>query len=134
MKAIILGGLLVASASPPNGVLAASKKAAAKKSSKPHMDLGTTLEGVWFGDVTSDMHGSSRSNVTLTITRSGPNTVTINSDYKRLPVIIVPLESAIGRIVHRTGNSTIFYDPTVSPPKLDVVFNGEVAWAGHRKR
>jgi hypothetical protein len=111
----------------------APQKAPAKPAT-PRPDLATNLEGEWNGDVTSDMRGSSRDNVAITIIRTAPNAITITSGYKRLPRVTVPLMQASGRTIARSGDTTVFYDPTANPPSLDVVFNGEVAWRGFRAR
>lgn len=96
-------------------------------------DLADMLSGTWAGDVISDSKGSSRSDVTLTIERTGPNMIRISSDYPRLPVITVPVERVMTVVMNRGGNSTVLYDPTRSPPKLDVSFNNEVSWSGARQ-
>lgn len=118
-RAALLAGAMV--------FLIASAVSAAER--KP--DLADAMAGTYAGDVTSDSKGSSKSDVTLTLTRSGPNTVTITSDYGRLPVISVPLQDAMGTIVQRTGDSAFFYDRAKG--KLDVSFNNEVSWAGTKR-
>ena len=62
-------------------------------------DLGDAAEGTYFGDVISDSKGSSKSDVTLTVTRIGRNLVRVTSDYARLPVVEVPLTLAMGKIL-----------------------------------
>jgi hypothetical protein len=111
-------------------VVSRTKPATPAKPAPRKPDLADTLSGSWAGDVISDSKGSSKSDVTLTIERTGPNMIRISSDYPRLPVITVPLERAMTMILNRGGNSTVFYDPTRSPPRLDVSFNNEVSWSG----
>ncbi len=106
---------------------------AAPGKTAPKSDLATQLSGTWFGDVISDSQGSSRSDVTLTITRVGPNRISISSDYPRLPVIEVPIGRVMAVIMQQSGNSVFLYDPTKSPPRLDVSFNNEVSWSGTRQ-
>jgi hypothetical protein len=91
-------------------------------------DLADAVGGVYHGDVTSDSQGSSRENVTLTLTRVGPDEVSISSDYPRLPVVTVRLERAMSQIVNRGGSTPVVYNAG----KLDVSFNDEVSWSGHR--
>lgn len=98
------------------------------KEHKP--DLADAVAGAWSGDVISDSQGSSRQNVTLTLTRVGPNTVRIDSDYPRLPVITVVLEKAMSAIVNRTGDTAFAFDTLKG--HLDVSFHNEVSWAGER--
>jgi hypothetical protein len=96
-------------------------------------DLADAVAGTYHGDVISDSQGSSRSNVTLTVTRVGKNTVEVTSSYKRLPVIQVPLEKAMDKILASGGDSTFLYDPAKSPPGLDVSFHNEVSWSGAKR-
>jgi hypothetical protein len=100
------------------------------KERKP--DLADAVAGTYVGDVISDSKGSSRSNVTLTLTRSGPNTVTITSNYKRLPVINVPLESVMGNIQHTSRADSVFVYVRAKQ-QLDVTFQNEVSWSGFKQ-
>ncbi len=108
-------------------LLAAGASAAAPER-KP--DLADAVAGTYGGDVISDSKGSSQSGVTLTLTRTGPNTVQVTSSYKRLPVISVPLTAAMGKIVQKNGDSPFVYDRATH--KLDVSFNNEVSWSGEK--
>jgi hypothetical protein len=94
-------------------------------------DLADAVAGTYAGDVISDSQGSSRSDVTLTLTRTGPNTVSITSDYPRLPVVSVPLTSALGKIVQRSGDTAFVFDRAEG--KLDVSFLSEVSWSGAKR-
>lgn len=107
-------------------MLAAGSAAAQPKERKP--DLADAVAGTYAGDVISDSKGSSRSNVTLTVTRSGPNTVTVTSNYPRLPVITAPLESVMNTIQASKGDSVFLYDR--AKKQLDVSFHSEVSWSG----
>ena len=98
-----------------------------------HPDLGDVAEGRYFGDVISDSKGASRSDVTLTITRTGLNRVRIASDYPRLPVVEVPLQRALDKIVQSRGDTVFVYDWKQKPPRLDVSFLGEVSWSGSKQ-
>jgi NADPH:quinone reductase-like Zn-dependent oxidoreductase len=109
-------------------LLAAGASAAAPER-KP--DLADAVAGTYGGDVISDSKGESRSDVTLTLTRTGPNTVQITSSYPRLPVISVGLTAAMGKIVHRSGDSAFVYDR--ASRKLDVSFLSEVSWSGEKR-
>ncbi|MBV9995728.1 MAG: hypothetical protein JO127_11005 [Caulobacteraceae bacterium] len=107
-------------------VLAGS--AAAAPAPKPKPDLADAVAGEYHGDVVSDSQGSSREDVSLTLTKTGPDTVSISSDYSRLPVVTVRLERAMAQIVNRGGATPFVYNDG----KLDVSFNDEVSWSGHR--
>jgi hypothetical protein len=96
-------------------------------------DLGDAAQGVYFGDVISDSKGSSRSDVTLTVTRVGVNRVRVTSDYPRLPVVTVPLERAMDKILAASGDTTFLLDPAKRPAGLDVSFHNEVSWSGSKR-
>ena len=91
-------------------------------------DLADAVAGAYHGDVISDSQGSGRQDVSLTLTRVGPNTVGISSDYSRLPAVTVRLERAMSQIVNRGGTTAFVYNGG----KLDVSFNNEVSWSGRR--
>ncbi|MCE9661086.1 MAG: hypothetical protein K8R60_21365 [Burkholderiales bacterium] len=122
----LLGGALAAVAT---GSLAQGTAAPRDR----HPDLGDVAEGRYFGDVISDSKGSSRSDVTLTITRTGLNRVRITSDYPRLPVVEVSLQRALDKIVQSRGDTAFVYDWSRKPAKLDVSFNNEVSWSGTKQ-
>src|SRR3954471_1456343 len=106
--------------------------AGAADDSRRKPDLGDAAEGTYEGDVISDSKGSSKSGVTLTVTRIGKNLVRVSSDYPRLPVVEVPLTLAMGKILQARGDSVFLLDRTQSPAKLDVSFRNEVSWSGQR--
>ncbi|MBS0331216.1 MAG: hypothetical protein JSS35_00475 [Proteobacteria bacterium] len=110
-------------------LLAAAASAAPKPERKP--DLADAVAGSYAGDVISDSKGSSQSGVTLTLTRTGPNTVQITSSYPRLPVVSVPLTAAMNTIVMKTGDTAFVYDR--GSRKLDVSFHNEVSWSGTKQ-
>ena len=122
----VLGLALVAAATG-----ARAHGAAAPRERQP--DLGDVAEGRYFGDVISDSKGSSRSDVSLTITRTGVNRVRIASDYPRLPAVEVPLQRALDKIVQARGDTVFVYDWSKKPAKLDVSFLGEVSWSGTKQ-
>ena len=107
--------------------------AGAAEDPKRKPDLGDAAEGTYQGDVISDSKGSSKSDVTLTVTRIGKNLVRVTSDYPRLPVVEVPLTLAMGKILQARGDSVFLLDRSQSPAKLDVSFNNEVSWSGQRR-
>jgi hypothetical protein len=125
-RRILLG---LAAAALAAGALAQTP--AAKPERKP--DLGDVAEGRYVGDVISESKGSSRNDVTLTITRIGVNRVRISSDYPRLPVVEVQLQRALAMIVQARGNTAFVYDWAKKPAKLDVSFDNEVSWSGTKQ-
>ena len=107
--------------------------ATAAEDPKRKPDLGDAAEGVYGGDVISDSQGSSKSGVTLTVTRIGKNLVRVSSDYARLPVIEVALTQAMGKILQARGDSVFLLDRSQSPARLDVSFRNEVSWSGQKR-
>ena len=100
----------------------------------PHVpDLGDVAQGTYVGDVISDSRGSSKSHVTVTVTRIGSNRVRITSDYARLPTVDVPLTSAMDKIVQAQGDTVFLLDRSQRPVRLDVSFLNEVSWAGTKQ-
>ncbi|MBK1716979.1 hypothetical protein CKO27_04800 [Thiocystis violacea] len=93
-------------------------------------DLADVAQGTYGGDVTSDSKGSSRSDVTLTVTRIGENRVRITSDYARLPRVEVPLTQAMETILNASGSTVFVLERSKRPIRLNVTFNNEVSWAG----
>ena len=96
-------------------------------------DLADVAQGTYFGDVTSDSKGSSRSDVTVTVTRIGKNRVRITSDDARLPPVDVPLTQAMDQILNASGTTTFFLDRSKTPMRLDIGFINEVSWAGVKR-
>jgi len=120
-RAVVLAGA---------ALMLAGSAMAQPKERKP--DLADAVAGTYAGDVISDSKGSSRSNVTLTLTRSGPNTVTITSNYPRLPVVNVPLEAVMGNIQHTSRADSVFVYVRAKQ-QLDVTFQNEVSWSGFKQ-
>lgn len=83
-------------------------------------DLARSVEGDWHGDVTSDVRGSSRGNVTITVVRIGPNRVRISCDYSRIPTVEVALMTAGGSIMNARPGVTFLIEPHRDANRLDL--------------
>ncbi|QCB55615.1 hypothetical protein E5675_15045 [Sphingopyxis sp. PAMC25046] len=83
-------------------------------------DLARSVEGEWHGDVTSDVRGSSRGNVTITVVRIGPGRVRINCDYARIPTVEVDLMTAGGSIMNARPGVTFLVEPHRDANRLDL--------------
>ena len=117
-------------------ILAAARTSWAQTAPGPRErkpDLGDVAEGRYFGAVISDSKGSSRDDVTLSVTRVGVDRVRITSDYPRLPVVEVALQRALDKIVQARGNTVFLYDWAKKPARLDVSFDNEVSWSGTKQ-
>ena len=94
-------------------------------------DLADRVAGTYKGNVVSDARGSSRNNVAITVTRTGPNKVEIKSDYPRIPTVTIPLEKAMDAILAASGSSVFLLDTVRSPDRLDLTID-DASWSGHR--
>ncbi|MDR7060717.1 MAG: hypothetical protein ACT6QT_15230 [Sphingopyxis sp.] len=94
-------------------------------------DLADRVAGTYKGAVASDARGSSRDNVTITVTRTGPNKVEIKSDYPRIPTVTIPLEQAMDAILAASGPSVFLLDTVRSPDRLDLTID-DASWSGNR--
>lgn len=122
---VLAGTLLVAS---PWAVAAAHEHGdhAAKQ------DLADAAQGTFEGDVISDARGSSQSGVSITVTKTGPNTVEVTSDYDRLPTFTVKLTRAMHTIQQKSGDAVFLLDQSKSPETLMVTVD-DASWAGERR-
>lgn len=96
-------------------------------------DLADRVAGIYKGNVASDARGSSRNNVTITVTRVGPNKVEIKSDYPRIPTVTIPLEKAMDAILAASGPSVFLLDTVRSPDRLDLTID-DASWSGTRTK
>lgn len=83
-------------------------------------DLAQVVEGQWHGDVTSDVRGSSRSGVTITVVRIAPNRVRISCDYARIPTVEVDLMTAGGSIMNVRRGVTFLVELQRDANRLDL--------------
>lgn len=113
-------------------LLPATSHAETKPASAPHKaDLADRVAGTYKGAVASDARGSSKDNVTITVTRIGPNKVEIKSDYARIPTVTIPLEKAMDAILAASGPSVFLLDTVRSPDRLDLSID-DASWYGTR--
>ncbi|WP_293697830.1 MULTISPECIES: hypothetical protein [unclassified Sphingopyxis] len=94
-------------------------------------DLADRVVGTYKGAVASDARGSSRDNVTITVTRVGPNKVEIKSDYPRIPTVTIPLEKAMDAILAASGPYVFLLDTVRAPDRLDLSID-DASWYGTR--
>jgi hypothetical protein len=112
---------------PAGTALAEQPKAAPARKA----DLADRVAGTYKGDVISDARGSSRGDVTITVTRTGPNKVEIKSSYPRIPTVTIPLEKAMDAILAASGPSVFLLDTVRSPDRLDLTID-DASWSGTR--
>jgi hypothetical protein len=112
---------------PAGAALAETPKAAPARKA----DLADRVAGTYKGAVVSDARGSSRDDVTITVTRTGPNKVEVKSDYPRIPTVTIPLEKAMDAILAASGPSVFLLDTVRSPDRLDLTID-DASWSGTR--
>ena len=112
---------------PAGAALAETPKAAPARKA----DLADRVAGTYKGAVVSDARGSSRDDVTITVTRTGPNKVEVKSDYARIPTVTIPLEKAMDAILAASGPSVFLLDTVRSPDRLDLTID-DASWSGTR--
>lgn len=104
----------------------------AKTARKPRVDLADTAAGVYHGDVISDARGSSQSDVTISVDKTGPNTVRVTSDYERLPEFTTRLTRAM-QTIQNTGSTPqlqVFLLDLSKNPRTLMVTVDDASWAG----
>ena len=117
-------------AAPKPTPTATATKSAAAPARK--LDLADTAAGTYQGDVISDARGSSQSDVTITVTRTAPNTVSVASSYGRLPTFTVRLTRAMQTIQQASGDNVFLLDLSRSPRHLDVTVD-DASWSGEKQ-
>jgi len=123
---------LVVATSLAFSLLAGAAFAETPKAAPAHKaDLADRVAGTYKGAVASDARGSSRDNVTITVTRTGPNRVEIKSDYPRIPTVTIALEKAMDAILAANGPSVFLLDTVRSPDRLDLTID-DASWSGNR--
>jgi hypothetical protein len=86
-------------------------------------DLADEVAGTYHGDVISDARGSSRSGVTVTVAKVGPNLVEVSADYPRIPTVRIPIEQAMNAIVQARGDHIFVINRDVDPRRLDLTID-----------
>jgi hypothetical protein len=126
----MLRSLILAAAAA--ALLPAALHAETKPTTAPRKaDLADRVAGTYKGAVASDARGSSRDNVTITVTRVGPNKVEITSDYPRIPTVTIPLEKAMDAILAASGPYVFLLDTVRAPDRLDLSID-DASWYGTR--
>ena len=108
-------------------ILIAATPAAAQRNAelrRPSNDLADFAAGTYVGDVISDSRGSSRSDVTVRVTRVGPNLVEVQSDYARIPTVRIPLEQAMSAVLAARGDHVFLDQSDQDPRRLDLTIDG----------
>ena len=103
----------------------------------PRPDLADIAAGSYYGNVVSDARGSGQSDVTITVTKTGPNTVSIASSYPRLPTFTTRLTRAM-QTIQQTGTQpggkwvVFLLDLSKTPHHLDIT-DDDASWGGDKQ-
>ena len=105
--------------------------AAAAPPKAPRPDLADVCQGTYNGDVLSDSRGSGRQGVTFTVTKVGPNTVQVLSDYPRFPGFKIRLAKYMSTIQNQGGgiDGVFSLDISKTPKVLDIT-DDQARWVG----
>lgn len=126
IKFLAVASLAVAIAAPASAATRKPSPAA----SRP--DLADMAAGTYAGSVMSDARGSGRPGVTITVTKTGPNTVSVASSYTRLPPFTIKLARYMNTI-QQVGTSVVFLlDLSKEPHGLNVT-DDDAAFGGTKE-
>jgi hypothetical protein len=95
------------------------------------LDLADTAAGNYYGSVISDARGAGRSDVAISVTKTGPNRVSVTSDYARLPPFTISLTRAMNTI-QQVGTSVVFLLDLSKGPYGLMITDDDASWAGSK--
>lgn len=98
-----------------------SLASAAPPERKP--DLADLVAGTYYGDIISDARGSSKSGVTITVTRIGKDRVAIACDCTRIPKVEIPIERAMDAILASNGPHVFLIENQRDPRRLSLTID-----------
>ena len=94
-------------------------------------DLADRARGSYYGKITADARGRARPQVRVTVTKAGPDKITVVSDYPRIPVFTVALRES-NNIVRSEGSARFLLDLGKRPAALSIVVDG-ASWSGTKR-
>jgi len=98
-----------------------SLASAAPAERKP--DLADLVAGTYVGDIISDARGSSKSGVTITVTRVTKDRVAIACDCARIPKVEIPIERAMDAILASSGPHVLLIENQRDPRRLSLTID-----------
>ena len=112
-------GLLLAILLPASLATAATPAKSAER--KP--DLADTVAGTYYGDIISDARGSSKTGVTITVTRLAKDRVAISCDCKRIPPVEINIERVMDAILASDGPHVFLIELQRDPNRLGLTID-----------
>ena len=86
-------------------------------------DLADLVAGTYVGDIISDARGSSKSGVTITVTRVAKDRVAIACDCARIPKVEIPIERAMDAILASSGPHVFLIENHRDPRRLSLTID-----------
>ena len=99
--------------------------------SSRRLDLADMAAGSYYGSVISDARGAGRSGVAGIVTKTGPNRVSVTSDYARLPPFTIRLTRAMNTI-QQVGTSVVFLLDLSRGSYGLMITDDDASWAGSK--
>jgi len=97
-------------------------------------ELADLVVGNYSGSVIADSKGSSRSDISVIITKLDGSTVRVTSDYPRLGTADVTLTRVGNQVLNADGDTPFILDLGGAPPTLLFDPHGEVAYRGSKQK
>ena len=95
-------------------------------------ELADLVVGTYFGNISSDSKGSSRSDVFVTVTKLGRTAIQVTSDNARIGTFDVDL-TRIGENLFNVGGDSVFIAYIAKhPPEVLLTARGEVSYSGRK--
>jgi hypothetical protein len=111
-------------------LLAAAAPSSFATPKQPRPDLADVAQGVYQGSVISDSRGAGRTNVTITVKKTGPNTVSVTSDYTRLPPFTAKLAKYMQTIQKTGPGDQVFLLELSKTPRTLGVTDDQASFTG----
>lgn len=99
----------------------------------PVADLAPLVAGRYHGDVIADSKGPSRSNVWVTVTPTGANSVRVSGEHPRMGNVDVNLSRNGNTVYNADGDTPFLVNLERQPPSLIFDPRSELAYRGTRR-
>ena len=97
------------------------------------LDVAVLAVGEYSGDVVSDSRGSSRSNVAVTVSRLGANSVRVTSPYARIGTVDIEVQRIGNQVLNAGGDTPFSVNLDAQPPALSLSPRNELSYHGVRR-
>lgn len=97
---------------------------------KQEPGLATLVSGDYAGQVIADSKGSSRSDISVTVTQLGPNRVRVTSPYARIGTTDIEVTRVGNQVLNAGGDTPFIVNLDDKPPTLSVSPRNELSYHG----